>query len=300
MAMSELPTLSTTAVPPTHMQARSTSLELIENDWSSSRPSPWSSRSSIQPRAKNTKPMASTPPISPWTKPSSMNGTRMNQLVAPTSFITSISRRRANMAVRMVLRMSRVEASSKKTAEDEQALVDEVGHALHLLDHVGGGADLEDVGLLAVVVDQALDGLDAGVLGADPEAGGQVRCPHVLQHRVLALEELLEVGVGLVAVDVGGLGDAGVLLERAADLGQLGVGDVGLDVDDELDPVLELAGQVLGALADQHRGADDGERDEHGEHGRDGERDVPREVRAGLAEDVVAVDGHGGASLPYS
>ena len=35
-----------------------------------------------------------------------MNGTRMNQFVAPTSFITSISRRRANMAMRIVFRIS--------------------------------------------------------------------------------------------------------------------------------------------------------------------------------------------------
>ena len=36
----------------------------------------------------------------------------MNQLVAPTSFITSISRRRANIAVRIVFQISRIEANS--------------------------------------------------------------------------------------------------------------------------------------------------------------------------------------------
>ena len=35
-----------------------------------------------------------------------MNGMRMNQSVAPTSFITSISRRRANIAVRIVFQIS--------------------------------------------------------------------------------------------------------------------------------------------------------------------------------------------------
>ena len=45
-----------------------------------------------------------------------MNGTRMNQLVAPTSFITSISRRRANIAIRMVLRMSMPAAPSSTAA----------------------------------------------------------------------------------------------------------------------------------------------------------------------------------------
>ena len=48
--------------------------------------------------------------------PSTMKGTRMNQFVAPTSFITSISRRRANIATRMVLRMSRTAASSRRPA----------------------------------------------------------------------------------------------------------------------------------------------------------------------------------------
>ncbi len=43
-----------------------------------------------------------------------MNGNRMNQLVAPTSFITETSRRRAKMAMRMVLRIS-TEADSRRT-----------------------------------------------------------------------------------------------------------------------------------------------------------------------------------------
>ena len=46
--------------------------------------------------------------------PSTMKGTRMNQFVAPTSFITSISRRRANIATRIVLTMSRPAASRRR------------------------------------------------------------------------------------------------------------------------------------------------------------------------------------------
>ena len=38
----------------------------------------------------------------------------MNQSVAPTSFITSISRRRANIAVRIVFQISRIAASSSR------------------------------------------------------------------------------------------------------------------------------------------------------------------------------------------
>jgi hypothetical protein len=54
-----------------------------------------------------------------------MNGTRMNQLVAPTSFITSISRRRANIAVRMVLRMSMPAATRSTTAAIRRADLEE-------------------------------------------------------------------------------------------------------------------------------------------------------------------------------
>ena len=45
-----------------------------------------------------------------------MKGTRINQLVAPTSFMTSISRRRANMAVLMVFQM-RATATPKSTTD---------------------------------------------------------------------------------------------------------------------------------------------------------------------------------------
>ena len=57
-----------------------------------------------------------TPPMSPCNKPSSMNGIRMNQFVAPTSFITSISRRRANIAVRMVFQI-RPMATASNTSD---------------------------------------------------------------------------------------------------------------------------------------------------------------------------------------
>ena len=52
----------------------------------------------------------------PWMVPSSMNGIRMNQLVAPTSFMTSISWRRAPMAVKTVLRMSSADTPTSTTA----------------------------------------------------------------------------------------------------------------------------------------------------------------------------------------
>jgi len=44
-----------------------------------------------------------------------MNGPRMNQLVAPTSFITSISRLRAKIESRIVFAISSVEAVTSRT-----------------------------------------------------------------------------------------------------------------------------------------------------------------------------------------
>ena len=45
--------------------------------------------------------------------PSAMNGTRTNQFDAPTSFITSISRRRANVARRIVFTMRNSDDASR-------------------------------------------------------------------------------------------------------------------------------------------------------------------------------------------
>ena len=72
---------------------------------------------------------ARTEPTSPQTSPSSMNGPRMNQFVAPTSFITSISRRRAKIESRIVFAISSVEAitsritATRKTSEITFAIV---------------------------------------------------------------------------------------------------------------------------------------------------------------------------------
>ena len=42
-----------------------------------------------------------------------MNGPRTNQFVAPTSFITSISRRREKIESRIVFAISRIDATSR-------------------------------------------------------------------------------------------------------------------------------------------------------------------------------------------
>ena len=61
-------------------------------------------------RSRNT---AATDPVTPVISPSSMNGPRTNQFVAPTSFITSISRRREKIANRIVFPISSVEETSR-------------------------------------------------------------------------------------------------------------------------------------------------------------------------------------------
>ena len=56
------------------------------------------------------------PPSAPRTMPSMTNGQRMNQSVAPTSFMTSTSRRREKSDSRIVLDTSRTLATMSSTA----------------------------------------------------------------------------------------------------------------------------------------------------------------------------------------
>ena len=88
--------------------------------------------------------------------PSTMNGTRMNQFVAPTSFITSISRRRANIATRIVLRMSmQRRRPAGATAAARKPHADLVERLLDPLDHLEGEHDLVDAGLAPELVARA-------------------------------------------------------------------------------------------------------------------------------------------------
>ena len=59
---------------------------------------------------------ATTAPKRPCMSPSSMNGIRMNQFVAPTSFITPTSRRRAKIAIRIAFRISTSDETSSTIA----------------------------------------------------------------------------------------------------------------------------------------------------------------------------------------
>ncbi len=56
-----------------------------------------------------------------------MNGPRTNQLVAPTSFITSISRRREKIDRRMVFAISSTDAAEQDDHGDEEDDLDHPG-----------------------------------------------------------------------------------------------------------------------------------------------------------------------------
>ena len=79
-------------------------------------------------------PPANAPPMRPCNRPSSMNGRRMNQFVAPTSFITSISRRRAYIAVRIVFQISSTVDTRRNTVMINVREPDEVAKAAQHVD----------------------------------------------------------------------------------------------------------------------------------------------------------------------
>ena len=67
--------------------------------------------------------IASNAPNAPTNTPSITNGQRMNQSVAPTSFITSTSRRRAYSDSRIVFAISSIEASVSSTVSTAAVIV---------------------------------------------------------------------------------------------------------------------------------------------------------------------------------
>ena len=99
----------------TSSTATSTAKPIVSGAAISAKSAASGSMSAILPTASSS--IASTPPSAPTMTPSITNGQRMNQSVAPTSFITSTSRRRENSDRRIVLEISRtLEAISSRTA----------------------------------------------------------------------------------------------------------------------------------------------------------------------------------------
>ena len=84
--------------------------------------------------------------MKPTITPSITNGQRMNQLVAPTSFITSTSRRRAKIESRIVLAISATDANRSSAARPGREDLHESGRRQDLVGVLLLVADLVDRG----------------------------------------------------------------------------------------------------------------------------------------------------------
>ena len=73
-----------------------------------------------------------------------MKGPRTNQFVAPTSFMTSISRRREKIESRIVFAIRMIEATREHQARDQEDELDDPGDLQHLLGLLLGVVDLVD------------------------------------------------------------------------------------------------------------------------------------------------------------
>ena len=98
----------------------------------SARSGPTTGRRPSPSRARAARPRPA-PPRKPTSRPSITNGQRMNQLVAPTSRITSTSRRRAKIESRIVLATSSTEASTSSAGERSEQDLDRAGRRQDLL-----------------------------------------------------------------------------------------------------------------------------------------------------------------------
>ena len=108
-------------------------------------------------------------PTRPSTNPSSMNGTRMNQLVAPTSFITATSRRRAKIASWIVLTTRAIAPNITPPATTRATLRRVANRASCSLMAWTGVVDVEDARL---VVELAASWATFWALGRHAAEGG--------------------------------------------------------------------------------------------------------------------------------
>ena len=128
-----------------------------------------------------------------------MNGTRTNQFDAPTSFITSISRRRAKVASRIVLTIRNSDDASSTAARPKKA------HRIHFVTLRSVFTSLAGVLIwstpgtfwnsLPIVL------VSCGVLGTTRNDVGQALGRLVLHEHGLVGEQLLELVVGVLVVE---------------------------------------------------------------------------------------------------
>ena len=171
-------------------------------------------QSASKPQVRND---ATNAPIRPWTRPSTMNGSRMNQLLAPTRRMTSISRRRAKTAVRIALKIRSTDAVISAIPGDPHPGVERLDRPLGLPGVLRGVFDLLDPGLGLIRVTERRHDVGVGAGRLDPEALWQLLGLHRVHQVGLVLEQSLELVVGAFGVEEVDLADLGRLLELAAD-----------------------------------------------------------------------------------
>ena len=102
-----------------------------------------------------------------------MNGTRMNQLVAPTSFITSISRRRENMAMSDGVQDQQAAEASRHECDADQRDLQDPREAHQILHLVLGVSDVTNPG--PVVEPLAHRTISSAFAGTTRNDGGRPR-----------------------------------------------------------------------------------------------------------------------------
>ena len=219
------------------------------------------------------------------------NGQRMNQSVAPTSFMTSTSRRREKSDRRIVLDTSRTLARIEQARE-------QAGRELH---HAGGDEDLLRV-VLGVLdrVDGRVDRRApaagrggrqrvaqlqrvVGRVGRDAEGVGQrVGAQQVVGLGVLRLLLLERLGLGQV-LDLAHVRD--LVVEQALDADDVVALGVGLEVDVDQHPAAHVVGRAGRRLDDRDEDAEHEHGDEHRGHGGEAGDGVARHRAKRLAQE---------------
>ncbi len=212
----------------------------------------------------------------------------MNQSVAPTSFITSISRRR-----REDRRSDRVpdQQDGGEQQEDGQQEQAEPEEALQLADQtdlVLRKAHVVDAGELRELVRHLPEEVDIGALGRhrfelseDGVLGEQVADTGFAGEDPVGLGERADLVAVFEALDELVAGGEGV-----ADEGELVLGGGRVHEHDHLDAAFPAGEEIVeGVLAEQGQ-ADTEQRDRCGDDRRDGERGVAAETVEGFAECV--------------
>ena len=213
-----------------------------------------------------------------------MNGPRTNQFVAPTSFITSISRRRAKIESRMVLAIRRVDAVTSRTTATRNAIRD------HLRDREDAIRGLRPPA--HVVHPRVVRLLDLGAerrrhLALDRRDDPRVRQRVRRQRRLVQIRELrLHLLLRCLLRDEDNALDASVILaDLGADERLLPVGGAGGEVDLHLEALLHVVAPREHPRAEGDEEAEQEHADQHGHRCRERRRQVRRDRRPCFGEE---------------